>query len=567
MAGPWTQYQQPAAPAAPAPGPWTQYQAPAAETPAAPAPQAPAAAPQEPAPAPSWSQVPGQAASNLLPSAERFLGGLYEAVTSPVQTIKAAGDIAAGGLRAAVPESVRTFLDRFDNPETTQRISQAASAAGGMLADRYGSEEAIRRTMATDPVGFAADASMLLTGGGSAAARAGTVAQRAGQAGGAVSRAGELAATAGQAATRVGQAIDPLTAAAKGVGAVGKGLGIGAAETAGLVTGQGGKAVREAAESGFEGGKRGEAFREQMRGGDAAKAVEEAKYGLEQLRSQAQQRYQQNRQSWGNDATVLSFKNIDQTLSDATDKFVFKGVVKNDAAAEVFAKMNEAIQQWKTLAPADFHTAAGLDALKQKLQGIVDSVPQNERTALAVATQVKKSVWNEIQRQAPTYAAAMKDYETASNLIEEITRTLSMGRNASVDTQLRKLQSVMRNNVNTNWGQREKLVKALEGAGAQDIMPMLAGQSSSSWAPRGLQRAVGGGLALGSMVNPSFIPLAIASSPRVMGETVHAGGRVAGGVQRLADVLSRMPGAQYAPTPGQAARLGTAVQRYQTQEQ
>lgn len=536
-----------------------------ASTPQA-APQAPQApAPQ--APAPSWSEVPGQALRNAPSSFGHLIGGLYQAVTSPVQTLKAAGDIAAGGLRAAVPESVRTFLDRFDNPETTQRISQAASAAGGMLADRYGSEEAIRRTMATDPVGFAADASLLLTGGGGAVAKLGTVGGRAGQTGGAVARAGELATTAGETAARLGQAVDPLTAAAKGVGLIGKGVGLGAAEVSGLVTGQGGKAVREAAESGFEGGRRGEAFREQMRGGDAAKAVEEAKYGLDQLRAQMQQRYQQNRQTWGNDPTVLKFDNIDKALSDATSKFTFKGVVKNDAAAKVFEEMDTAVQQWKNLNPSDFHTAAGLDALKQKLQGIVDSIPQNERTALAVATQVKKSVWNEIQRQAPTYAAAMKDFETASNLVEEITRTLSLGRNASVDTQLRKLQSIMRNNVNTNWGQREKLVQALESAGAQDIMPMLAGQSSSAWTPRGLNRVLGAGLTLGSVMNPAFIPMAIASSPRIVGETVHAGGRVAGGAQRLADVLSRMPGAQYVPTPGQAARLGTAVQRYQTQEQ
>jgi hypothetical protein len=541
---------------------------PASQPPATPqaAPQAPQApAPQ--APAPSWSQVPGQMISNFLPSAGHLIGGLYEAVTSPVQTLKAAGDIAAGGLRAAVPESVRTFIDRFDNPETTQRISQAASAAGGMLADRYGSEEAIRRTLATDPVGFAADASMLLTGGGSAAARGGAFAQRVGQTGGAVARAGELATTAGEAATRVGQAIDPLAAAAKGVEVAGKGAGWVGSRVAGGLTGQGSRAVQEAAEAGFEGGKRGEAFREQMRGGDAAKAVEEAKYGLEQLRSQMQQRYQQNRQTWGNDATVLKFDNIDRALSDATDKFVFKGVVKNDEAAKVFTEMNEAIQQWKLLDPADFHTAAGLDALKQKLQGIVDGIPQNERTALAVATQVKKSVWNEIQRQAPTYAAAMKDYETASNLIAEIQRTLSTGDKATVDTQLRKLQSVMRDNVNTNWGQRAKLVQVLENAGAQDIMPMLAGQSSSALWPRGLQGLTAPAIAAGALfTKPYMIPLAMMTSPRLMGEAVHAGGRVVGGAQRLADVLSQMPGAQYAPTPGQAARLGTAVQRYQTQE-
>jgi hypothetical protein len=569
---PFLQFVQPAQPA-PTPqereNPFLQFVQPAQPAPAQPAAPVPQA-PQAPALAPSWSEVPLQAASNIFPSAGHLIGGLYEAVTSPVQTIKSAGDILAGGLRAAMPERVRAFIDQADNPATTKRISEAASAAGGMLKDRYGSEEALRRTLATDPVGFAADASMLLTGGGTAAARTGAMAQRVGTAGGALARTGERVAQAGEAAAKVGQAVDPLSAAAKGAAAVGRGVGIGAAELVGGITGQGGKAVREAAESGVEGGARGAVFREQMRGGDAAAAVAEAKDALQNLRTQRQQEYLNNRQLWGNDQTVLGFKGVDKALTDATDLFLFKGVVKNEKAAEVFTDINKAVQEWKLLDPAEFHTAAGLDALKQKINGIVDKIPLEERTARAVGAQVYRSIWNEIQKQAPTYAKSMKAFEDASKQIEEITKTLSLNPTASVDTSLRKLQSIMRNNVNTNWGQREKLVQALERAGATDLMPMLAGQSSSSLLPRGLARltptlaAIGvGGLALG----PTAIPALALTSPRIMGEAVHAGGRAVGNAQRLADALSRAPVVRNLPSFGQAARYGAAVQRYQNQEQ
>lgn len=121
------------------------------------------------------ADVPEQAVRNLPSSAAKFAGDIYAAVTSPVQTVTGLADLAAGALRAGakqvLPEAAFNFLDQIDNPETTQRISQTASAAGGMLADRYGSYERIKRTVATDPVGALGDLSTLATGGALATAR------------------------------------------------------------------------------------------------------------------------------------------------------------------------------------------------------------------------------------------------------------------------------------------------------------------------------------------------------------------------------------------------------------
>src|SRR4029077_19900078 len=73
-------------------------------------------------------------------------------------------------------------------------------AVGRFFVERYGSAEAIKRTLATDPIGSAADVSMLLTGGGGIAARAPGV-------------AGRLDEVAGA----VGRSIDPINAGAAGV--------------------------------------------------------------------------------------------------------------------------------------------------------------------------------------------------------------------------------------------------------------------------------------------------------------------------------------------------------------
>lgn len=134
----------------------------------------------------SLTEVPVEAVKNLPGSASQFVGGIVQAVTSPVQTLTSILDAGAGALRNALPQGVVNFIDQFDtNPQATQRAVQTANAIGGMYKDRYGSYEGIKRTFAEDPVGAVADLSTLLTGGGAAATKLGAK-----QTGAAVSRAG-----------------------------------------------------------------------------------------------------------------------------------------------------------------------------------------------------------------------------------------------------------------------------------------------------------------------------------------------------------------------------------------
>lgn len=122
-----------------------------------------------PAPRRQWSDVPGEALANLPASAAKFAGGLYEAVTSPVQTVKGLLDIGAGALQNITPKVVKDFVNQFEtNPEAAQRAVSAANAVGGEYAKRYGSVEGFREALATDPVGVASDFSTLLTGGAAA---------------------------------------------------------------------------------------------------------------------------------------------------------------------------------------------------------------------------------------------------------------------------------------------------------------------------------------------------------------------------------------------------------------
>lgn len=160
----------PAAPAAEAPAPFD----PDVYLRGARMPAAPAVA-EIPGPRRSYAaaEVPAAALRNLPASAKQFATGIYEAVTNPLETLTAVLDVGAGALRKSLPNTVVNFIDRFDaNPAATQRAVDAAQRMGGVLADRYGSYESIKRTFAEDPVGAVGDLSTLLTGGAAAAGAA-----------------------------------------------------------------------------------------------------------------------------------------------------------------------------------------------------------------------------------------------------------------------------------------------------------------------------------------------------------------------------------------------------------
>jgi hypothetical protein len=121
-----------------------------------------------------WSDVPGQALTNLPKSAGQFVGGIYEAVTSPIETAKTIGMAAAGGLKNILPKSVTDFITSISSePGKIDEAVAIADAIGGIYKDRYGSVEGLKKTLATDPVGAAADLSTILSGGAGAAGVAG----------------------------------------------------------------------------------------------------------------------------------------------------------------------------------------------------------------------------------------------------------------------------------------------------------------------------------------------------------------------------------------------------------
>ncbi len=337
----------------------------------------------------------------------------------------------------------------------------AVDAVGRHFAERYGGLENIKRTLATDPVGLAGDASMLLTGGGSAAGRVP----------GLIGRVGKVVGEAGR-------ALDPLSA----VGRVAKTAGskVVAPLIGDIGTGTGAESVRRAAGAGYTGGRAGETFQENLRGtASMDDVVADARNAVRQMRQERGRIYRAEMQRVGADTQVLDFSKIDRAVRSTAGIQTFKGMPLSPSTHQIRGEIELAVAEWRNLDPRQFHTPAGLDALKKKIGDLRDSTQYGTPERL-VADRVYQSIRSTIVKEFPRYGKIMKGYEEASKTIKELERTLSLNPNATVDTALRKLQSVLRNNVNTNYGKRKHLADLLVNAGAPHLMEALAGQAMKS---------------------------------------------------------------------------------------
>jgi hypothetical protein len=346
--------------------------------------------------------------------------------------------------------------------------------------------------------------------------------------------AGGAAAGAGGAAM-----VDPdsaTTGAALGAaipvaGAAARYAGGGVADFVGGVgTHTGGESVRQAAQAGLEGGQRAQSFTQNMRGNVPIENVlDDAKANLQTMRAAKSAEYRSGMVDISKDKTQLGFEGIEKSIEDGFFKTLYKGQVKDEKAAQAVQEIAEEVNAWRNLDPAEYHTPEGIDALKQRIGGIMESIPFEQKTARLVVSDIYRSIKNEISKQAPTYDKVMKNYSMASDQIIEAERALSLGNRASADTAIRKLQSLTRNNVATNYGNRLQAAQALEQQGGRQIMPALAGQALNSVTPRGLGGAVASMTGVGGLatMNPLAIPALAAQSPRLVGEIALKTGQAA----------------------------------------
>lgn len=440
--------------------------------------------------------VASNAIANFPSSFRNLIGNIVTAIANPLETGKSILDVGAGALQNVLPERLVQAVGE------DKQSREMARKVGEFYAERYGTGEGFKRAIAEDPAGVLADLSTVLSGGAMAAPRA--IAQP-------LSRAAAM--------------VDPLTQAARGVtavtGKVGKGI---VAPIIGASTGAGRESIEQAFKAGQKGGDVADQFRANITGrADPTEILDIAKSNLDELNKVKQAEYRSGMVNIKNDKSILEFGDIDKSLDNAFKKVTFNKQVVNKSAAEKIQEAKGLVDNWKSLDPAQYHTPEGLDALKRQVGDVLEGIPFEQKVARASIGDIYNSVKSTIQKQAPTYAKTMKAYTEATDQIREIERALSLGKKASVDTSIRKLQSLMRDNVQTNYGQRVKLAKELETMGGQEFMPGIAGQALSSLTPRSLaaQGSAGGAAIAGLALNPMALTALPLTSPRIMGETAY----------------------------------------------
>jgi hypothetical protein len=451
-----------------------------------------------------WLDVGAQAITNIVPSAIKYGKDIYEAVTNPFETAQGLGQLTNAALIGITPDVIANWM--YD-PKKAKQAGAVGTAVANFYKDRYGSVENFKQSLARDPVGVMGDVSTVLGVTGGAAKLATAIPQ--------VGAEGKVAALAKGIGT-ASEYTDPLLASGKLAAA-------GSSKVLGSLTGVGPATVEGAAKAGFEGDKN---FLSGLRGTSGDQALENAKFNLNVMRENRNKDYRSGMVDIKNDKKVLDFSNIDSSLEKAIGQTQFKGEVIKEGAANALSKIQEKINNWKSKDPAEFHTPEGMDFLKQQIGDILEGIPYDQKSARSAVGGVYSSIKSTIDAQAPTYAKVMKDYSEASDALREIEKTFSLKPGASMDTAMRKLQSITRNNVNTNYGKRTTLAQQLEQEGGRPFISMLQGEAMNSKVARGLAGPVEGVTALSAaLINPAFLAALPFQTPRLVGEGAYLAGQ------------------------------------------
>lgn len=330
-----------------------------------------------------------------------------------------------------------------------------------------------------------------------------------------------------------------LPLATKAAGAVGSGLKSAGEHILGAMTGTGAEAVKGAFQAGQTGSRE---FLENMRGSVSFDdVVAKAKDGLRNMRAERASHYRSGMVDIKADKSVLDMAPITKAVDDLRSAGSFKGKVINEKSAGTVKEISKKVNEWAKSPAAEFHTPEGLDALKQAIGDIRDST-QFGTNARRAADGVYNTIKRQIETQAPAYSKVMKDYSEASQTISEIEKALSLGDKTSKDTAIRKLQSLTRNNAQTNYGNRLALANTLEEKGGVSLGPAVSGQAMNSWLPRGMIGAVEkAGLVGAPFLAPKALALAPLTSPRLMGEALYGAGRLSGGASNALNSLGVLP--------------------------
>jgi hypothetical protein len=290
-------------------------------------------------------------------------------------------------------------------------------------------------------------------------------------------------------------------------------------EFLGLTTGSGSSSIKQAIDAGKRGSK---PFLESMRKGSEATSdiINLAENDFKQLGRQNYEAYK-NKMSKIGGVENIDFKPIKDTYNKILQEEAGgKPYLMEENTKKVLTKVGDMLDSFSK---DNKKTLKDYDDLKQAIGKI--NPPMEAGNAKRVQGELYNAVKGEIGKQAPVYSDIMKESAEGIEKLSELKKTFSLGKKSAGDTVLRKLQSANRNNVLTNYGRREELLRQLPHG--EELADRIAGQTLNSLTPRGLEARAAGlfgsGASFAGMFNPAYL---VSASPRVVGETAYKAGQL-----------------------------------------
>lgn len=314
---------------------------------------------------------------------------------------------------------------------------------------------------------------------------------------------------------------------AEGIKAAGRGI----ANFTGLTSGAGGESVKRA----FDAGRRNsQTFKTAMRGSNNVfNVVDEADDAIRKMERARSEAFKKTLPQNGN-GIMLPIDDVNAAFNNSMNQItgVTRGV--DDVAENALRKVQRLAQNVNKAGGLNFNNAM---EMKKAIDGIIQPLERaGEKNAVRLIQPIQSALKNTMVKAVPEYSNALSGFAEASQTINAIKKALSMGTNPT--TELRALQGITRQSVAAAQGGKQQLGRILDEVSGGKILDEIAGGQVNSWLPRDIMRALGAGGAATSTsalnTNPLALPAVLSFSPRAVGETAFALGRVASKIPQVA---------------------------------
>lgn len=480
-------------------------------------------------PEPSWADTLTSAAQNAIPSLSGAAESIIGAVSHPVKTAQALGQLGTGLVSQAAGA-----LGAQQDPVQKAHAEALANALEQHYGQTYGSVSGFKQALGTDPASIAMDAATFLDGAG------------------AVAKVGGLSKAAGI-LSKVGSAVDPVANAMRLASIPAKLISNPVTrQIQGVLTDVPPSLLKVAQQAGetTDPTLRAAFLRHYSGQGTAGEFLQTAQKALNQVKQDASTQYLAGKGNLINDP--VDFSNTYGVLDDAQKELGMGASAGFPVAKQAIADARDYVDSVANQTDPAARNLVNADALKQQIWDLRDST-SNSR-AQQMLGKVYNGIKTDISAVDPGYQTLMESYQDGLNNLTDITKTFGLGRNPAASSSLAKALRAMKK------GSGDDVLTQL--AGAEPTLPyMMAGSALSPWTAGGARNALEAGISFPWAIaahNPAPIIIqALGQSPKVAGALNYASGALgrAGGNPALS-LPARS--AYYTGRVGQEAEAPTA---------